>query len=82
MGFGIGDIASGIKNAVKSAGEAVGHVAEAVGGGVKEAEKKVADVVKSAVESIAGRSGFDNDNPGHGPVADSKPKGSGGSSYA
>jgi len=82
MGFGIGDIASGIKNAVKSAGETVGRVADAVGGGVKEVEKKVANVVRSAVESIAGRSGFDDDKPGHGPVAESKPKGSGGSSYA
>ncbi len=74
MGFGIDSIKSAVQNAVKT----VSDVAQKVESGAEQVQKKVADVVRSAVESVSGRDGFDN--PGHGPVAESKPKG--GSSYA
>jgi hypothetical protein len=69
MGFGLDSIKSAVSGAVKT----VSDVAQKVGDGVQAAEKKVADVVRSAVEGVAGRDGFDN--PGLGPVAESKPKG-------
>lgn len=72
MGFGLDSIKSAVSSAVKT----VGDVAQKVGDGVQAAEKKVADVVRSAVEGVAGHDGFDRDNnPGLGPVAESKPKG-------
>ena len=77
MGFGLDSIGSALKGAVS----AVGDVVKKVEGGVQAAEKTVADVVKSAFDSITGHDGFDRDNnPGLGPVAESKPKG--GSSFA
>jgi hypothetical protein len=81
MGFGIGDIVSGAKNAVSSAVNTVSHAAEAVGGEVKKAEEAISNTVKSAIDALGGHSGFDDDGkPGLGPLAESKPKGSGGSS--
>jgi len=69
VGFGLDSIKSAVSSAVKT----VGDVAQKVGDGVQAAEKKVADVVRSAVEGATGHDGFDN--PGLGPVAESKPKG-------
>ena len=72
MGFGLDSIGNAFKGAIN----AVQDVAKKVEGGVQEVEKKVAGVVRSAVESVTGHDGFDRDNnPGLGPVAESKPKG-------
>jgi hypothetical protein len=83
MGFGIGDIVGGIKNAVSSAGEALGNVAQKVGSGAEAVEQKVSDTVKSAVDALSGQSGFDGgSDPGPTLLVESKPKGTGGSHVA
>ena len=76
MGFGLDSIGNAFKGAVSGAVNAVGDVAKKVEGGAEQVEQKVAGVVRSAIESLKGVSGFDGDNnPGLGPLAESKPKG-------
>jgi phage-related protein len=75
MGFGLDSIGNAFKGAVNTVTSAASSVAQKVESGAEQAQKAVADVVRSAVESVNGRDGFDE--PVHGPVAESKPKGGG-----
>ncbi len=61
MGFGIGDVVSGIKNTAQQVAQTVQHVAEEVG-------KKVNEITNPAVQAHQGQDGFDHP----GPVAESR----------
>jgi hypothetical protein len=77
MGFGI-DIGGALKSAVKSAGDFVSGAAKTVENTAQTVEQKVSDAAKSAWDKIS--DGFDP--PAGQPIADSKPKGGSGSTYA
>jgi len=82
MGFGLGSITNAVKSAVSTVSDAVGGAAKKVESGAEAVEHKVADVVKGAWESISGHDGFGPDDHPTGPLAESKPKGGSGSSFA